>query len=103
MANSPLVNCTKLSPMCSSPRNHRIDTITIHHMAGNLSAETCGQVFQTRQASSNYGVDSNGRVGLYVDEGDRSWASANPANVFGDNDPKLGAGPVAQAFAFRSS
>lgn len=80
MANSPLVNCTKLSPMCSSPRNHRIDTITIHHMAGNLSAETCGQVFQTRQASSNYGVDSNGRVGLYVDEGDRSWASANPAN-----------------------
>lgn len=80
MTNSPLVNYTKRSPMCNSPRNHRIDTITIHHMAGNLSAETCGQVFQTRQASSNYGVDSNGRVGLYVDEGDRSWASANPAN-----------------------
>lgn len=80
MSNSPLVDYTKISPRRNSPRNHKIDTITIHHMAGNLSVETCGQVFQTRQASSNYGVDSKGRVGLYVDEGDRSWASANPTN-----------------------
>lgn len=80
MSNSPLVDYTRLSPSCNSPRRHSIDTITIHHMAGNLSVETCGQVFQTRQASSNYGVDSKGRVGLYVDEGDRSWASSSPAN-----------------------
>lgn len=80
MSNSPLVDYTRLSPSRNSPRRHSIDTITIHHMAGNLSVETCGQVFQTRQASSNYGVDSKGRVGLYVDEGDRSWASSSPAN-----------------------
>lgn len=49
-------------------------------MAGNLSVETCGSVFQTRQASSNYGVDSNGRVGLYVDESRRAWTSSNIAN-----------------------
>jgi hypothetical protein len=49
-------------------------------MAGNLSIETCGNVFQSREASSNYGIGSDGRVGMYVEEKDRSWASANAAN-----------------------
>lgn len=80
MSNSPLVDYVKLSPMHSGARKHKIDTITVHHMAGNLSVETCGEVFQTRQASTNYGVDSAGRVGLYVDEKDRAWSTANPDN-----------------------
>lgn len=83
MSNSPLVNYTKISPNKTSPRNHAIDTITIHCMAGNLSVEACGNVFapESRQASSNYGVGSDGRVGMYVEEKDRSWCSSN-----GDND-----------------
>ncbi len=82
MSNSNLVSYTKLSPNCSKPRTHAIDTITIHHMAGNLSVETCGNVFAktSRQASSNYGIGSDGRVGLYVDEANRSWCSGNRAN-----------------------
>ncbi|HEL1761108.1 TPA: N-acetylmuramoyl-L-alanine amidase [Streptococcus suis] len=82
MSNSPLVNHINLSPNHSGLRNHKIDTITIHHMAGNLSVETCGKVFEprSRQASSNYGVDSKGRVGMYVEEKNRSWCSSNPAN-----------------------
>ena len=79
MSNSKLVNYTKISPH-SNPRNHKIDKITIHHMAGNLSVETCGNVFQSREASSNYGVGSDGRVGMYVEEKDRAWTSSNPAN-----------------------
>lgn len=81
-SNSPLVNYTKLSPNKTSPRNHSIDTITIHCMAGNLTVESCGNVFApaTRKASSNYGIDSNGRIGLYVEEQDRSWCSSNAAN-----------------------
>lgn len=53
--------------------------IVIHHMAGNLSIETCGSVFasSSRQASSNYGIGSDGRVGQYVDETNRSWATSN--------------------------
>jgi peptidoglycan hydrolase-like protein with peptidoglycan-binding domain len=56
--------------------------ITIHHMAGNLSVETCGNVFarSSAKASSNYGIDSNGRIGLYVNECDRSWASSSSSN-----------------------
>ena len=50
-------------------------------MAGNLSVETCGNVFQKKGgASTNYGIGSDGRVGLYVDEKDRSFASANREN-----------------------
>ncbi len=82
MSNSSLVSYTKLSPNCDHPRNHAIDKITIHHMAGDLSVETCGNLFAdpSREASANYGIGSDGRVGLYVDEGDRAWASASPSN-----------------------
>ena len=59
-----------------------IDTITIHCMAGNLSIEQCGNVFTSkdRKASSNYGIGSDGRIGMYVEEKDRSWCSSNAAN-----------------------
>lgn len=82
MSNSGLVSYTKLSPNCVHPRNHAIDKITIHHMAGDLSVETCGNLFAkpSYEASSNYGIGSDGRVGLYVDEGDRAWASKSPSN-----------------------
>lgn len=82
MSNSKLVSYTKISPNSTNPRNHKIDTITIHHMAGNLSVETCGNVFAptSRQASSNYGIGSDGRVGLYVSEENRSWCTSSREN-----------------------
>ena len=82
MSYSSLVEYVKISPNKTSPRNHAIDTITIHCMAGNLTIETCANVFAptNRQASSNYGVGSDGRIGCYVDENDRSWCSSNKAN-----------------------
>lgn len=82
MGNSGLVDYVKISPNSTNPRDHKIDTITIHHMAGNLSVESCGEVFapSSRQASSNYGIGSDGRVGLYVEEKNRSWCSSNRAN-----------------------
>lgn len=81
MSNSSLVNYTKLSPNCTKPRNKKIDAIVIHHMAGNLSVETCGNVFapSSRQASSNYGIGTDGRIGMYVEEKDRSWATSSSA------------------------
>ena len=78
--NSGLVNYTKLSPHCTKPRNHTIDNISIHTMAGNLSVETCGELFQQVEASSNYGIDSHGCIALYVEEANRSWCTSNRAN-----------------------
>lgn len=82
MSNSPLVSHTKISPNSSNPRNKAIKKITIHHMAGNLTVEVCGDVFAktSRQASSNYGIGSDGRIALYVDEKNRSWCSSSPEN-----------------------
>ena len=82
MSRSELVDYVKISPNSTNPRNHKIDTITIHHMAGNLSVESCGEIFasSSRQASSNYGIGSDGRVGLYVEEENRSWCTSNRAN-----------------------
>jgi len=81
MSNSSLISYTRLSPN-KSKRTHAIDTITPHCMAGDLSVETCGNVFAnpSRQASSNYGIGSDGRIALYVDESNRSWCSSNQAN-----------------------
>lgn len=82
MGNSKLVDYTRISPNKNSPRNQPIRKITIHHMAGDLSVEVCGAVFADpkRQASSNYGIGSDGRVGMYVEEKDRSWCSSSPDN-----------------------
>ncbi len=79
--NSELISYTHLSPNCS-PRTADIDTITIHHMAGNLSLQSCGKIFQSpsRQASANYGIDTQGNIGLYVPESSRPWTSANREN-----------------------
>ena len=82
MSNSSLISYTNISPNRSAGRNHKIDTITIHCMAGNLSIETCGNLFarSSTKASSNYGIGSDGRIGLYVEEKDRSWATSSGIN-----------------------
>lgn len=82
MSNSPLVNFTKISPNKTSPRNHVIDTITIHCVVGQASVEALGSLFAdpNRQASSNYGIGYDGKIGMYVEEKDRSWCSSNREN-----------------------
>lgn len=82
MSNSPLVDYTCISPNKNSPRNHKIDTITIHCVVGQCTVETLGNIFAptSRQASSNYGVGTDGKIGMYVEEKDRSWCSSNAAN-----------------------
>jgi len=80
--NSPLVSYTKLSPNHSGQRTHSIDRITPHCVVGQCSVETLGNVFlpKSRQASSNYGIGVDGRVGMYVEEKNRSWCSSSAAN-----------------------
>lgn len=80
--NSSLVNHTRLSPNHYNGRNHTIDTITIHCVVGQCSVETLGNIFapSSRQASSNYGVGYDGRIGMYVEEKNASWCSSNYAN-----------------------
>lgn len=82
MSNSPLVSYVKLSPNKTHPRNHPIDTITIHCFVGQVTVEAGCKAFagKARGASCNYVVAKDGKIGLVVDEGDRSWCSSNRAN-----------------------
>lgn len=80
--NSPLVSYTKISPNRTPNRKHSIDTITIHCVVGQCSVETLGNVFapSSRQASSNYGVGYDGKIGMYCEEKDRSWCTSSASN-----------------------
>lgn len=82
LSNSKLISYTKISPNRTGPRNHKIDTVTIHCVVGQCSVETLGNIFAptSRQASCNYGIGADGRIGMYCEEKDRSWCSSNSAN-----------------------
>lgn len=80
MSSSTLSCMRVISPFRNSPRNHGIDTITIHCVVGQMSVEgLCGH-FQTANCSCNYGIGADGRICTIVDEGDRSWCSSSLEN-----------------------
>ena len=82
MSNSPLISYTKISPNRNSPRKRKIDTITIHCFVGQVTVERMGVSFGSKSAekSCNYGIGLDGRIGMYVEEKDRSWCSSNRDN-----------------------
>lgn len=79
--NSSMVEYTKLSDSHSGQRTHSIDRITPHCVVGQVTAERLGDIFSGASfVSSNYGIDKDGRVGMYVEECNRSWCSSNNDN-----------------------
>lgn len=84
--NSLLVSYTKLSPNCTKPRNHAIDTITPHCVVGQLTAQKTLNLSNfveydaTNGASCNYAIGTNGDIGLGVEEANRSWCTSNRSN-----------------------
>lgn len=82
MSNSTLVDYVRFSPNHSGKRKHKIDTITIHCVAGNMSVEQAGEWFakESTAASCNYVIGTDGRIGLIVDESNRSWCTSSGSN-----------------------
>ena len=82
MSNSPLVSYTKISPNRNSPRNHVIDTVTVHCYVGQAGVEDmCAWLSNpAARASANYVIGTDGRIGLNVPEADRSWCSSSKSN-----------------------
>lgn len=78
---SKLAKYFKESPN-KNKRNHKIDTITIHCTAGQMSIERLGEMFskESRKASSNYGIGKNGEIGCFMHDEYRSWCSSSPSN-----------------------
>ena len=69
-------------------RDHKIDTITIHHAANGdgcnkgYSSNTLSVIFSSvgRAGSVQYGIDSNGKIGQMLNEKYRSWCSNSRPN-----------------------
>ena len=86
MSNSSLVSYTKISPNRTSPRNHKIDTISIHCAVGQFTAKKLLNLshfvnYNSKSgASCNYAIGCDGSIGMGVDEKDRSWCTSNRAN-----------------------
>jgi len=82
MSDSALVSYTKLSPCNSGARTHVIDRITPHCIVGQMSVESAGEWFShsSTQASCNYVIGADARVGLIVPESQRSWCSSSREN-----------------------
>ena len=82
MTNSSLVKYTQLSPNHSGKRTHAIDRITPHCVVGQFLVEKICACFagKNRKASCNYAVGFDGRIGLCVDEQNRSWCSSSRDN-----------------------
>lgn len=86
MSNSSLISYTKISPNRTSPRNHKIDTVTIHCAVGQFTAKQLLNLSHfvnydsQKGASCNYAIGYDGSIGLGVAESDRSWCSSNSAN-----------------------
>lgn len=81
-SNSPLASGKILSPNCTQPRNHDIDTLTPHHAAGVLSVQALMEWFRsgTKSASCNYGIGSDGVIIQGVDEANRPWTTSSRVN-----------------------
>ena len=79
--NSPLIDYVKLSPNYNK-RKKKIDTITIHCVVGQLSVESLGNIFskESRKASCNYAIGSDGRIALIVEEKNASWCTSSSSN-----------------------
>ena len=82
MGNSSLVDVkipAHSSNYTKGRSGRKITKIAIHHMAGMLTVEQCGRIFQKagRNGSSHYGIGNDGRVGLYVDEENTAWTNSN--------------------------
>lgn len=86
MSNSPLVSYTKISPNKTSPRNHKIDTISIHCAVGQFTAKELLNLnhfvnYNSKYgASCNYAVGRDGSIGMGVEEKDRSWCTSSRSN-----------------------
>ncbi len=81
MSNSALtqVNIPAHSGNYTRGRSEKITKITLHHVAGVVTAERLGKLFQAvgRNGSSHYGIGNDGTIAQFVPEEDTAWTDGN--------------------------
>lgn len=67
------VNCILTKHYTSGREGASINKIVIHYNAADLTVEGCYSVWQSREASAHYQVESGGRIGQLVNDWDTAW------------------------------
>lgn len=83
MVYSRLISGSWMPKYHGGPRNHVIDTISIHHMAGNMTAKNCASWFSSTnspKASSNYTIGSDGDIWGSCPEDYESYCTSDRNN-----------------------
>lgn len=82
MSNSTLVDCKILSPNHGGKRTRTLCRITPHCVVGQSTAEQIGGYFasMSKKVSCNYGIGTEGRTVLVVNEAYRSFCSSSKDN-----------------------
>lgn len=81
-SNSSLATVKNLFNQNYNVRTQKIDRITIHHMAGNGTIYSCRTALLSRGGSVNYAIQSDGTIGLLLEEKYRAWTSSSPENDY---------------------
>lgn len=82
-SNSPLATKKNLFTTNYNDRGgKKITRITLHHMAGNLTIDGCKNALVSRGGSVNYAIQSDGTIGLLLEEKNRAWTSNSPDNDY---------------------
>ena len=81
-ADSSLVSVTNWSPNNSGKRVYSLTRVSVHCVVGQCAAASLGTMFANPnfEASSNYGIGYDGKIGQYVSESDRSWCTSSYDN-----------------------
>jgi len=81
---SPLCEYIKQSPYHSGKRKKKVDRLTVHCYVGLVALQRSVDGFfsrpKTKEASCQYTISFDGRVGGVCDEDLRSWCSSSEAN-----------------------
>jgi hypothetical protein len=82
IADSKLVDVVIPSPNHSGKRIYPLSRVSVHCVVGQTSAESLGYLFADPgfEASSNYGIGYDGKIGQYLPESYRSWCTSSYDN-----------------------
>lgn len=81
-ADSSLVSVVHYSPNNSGKRVYPLTRVSVHCVVGQCAAETLGNLFGNAsfEASSNYGIGYDGKIGQFLPESYRSWCTSSYDN-----------------------
>lgn len=82
IADSKLVTVVIPSPNHSGKRIYPLTRVSVHCVVGQVYASSLGDMFASAgyEASSNYGVGFDGKIGQYLPESYRSWCTSSYDN-----------------------